>query len=65
MAPMKQPTFDSIMAKGESMAAQAEEFEIAEAFRTGIPPRNTFWERYDEIVDKAFEALSDNETVEA
>ena len=58
MAPMKQPTFARIMEEAERLAAASDDFEVAEAFRAGIPPRVTLWDRYDELVDEAWKMLN-------
>ena len=58
MAPMKQPSFEAIMEEAESLAAASDDFEVADAFRTGTPPRVTLRDRYDELVDEAWKMLN-------
>lgn len=55
---MKQPTFARIMEESERLAAASGDFEVAEAFRTGTPPRVTLRDRYDELVDEAWKMLN-------
>jgi hypothetical protein len=55
---MKQPSFARIMEEAERLAAASDDFEVAEAFRTGIPPRVTLWDRYDELADEAWMTLN-------
>lgn len=58
LEPVKQPSFESIMEHAERLAAASDDFEVAEAFRTGIPPRVTLWDRYDELIDEAWRMLN-------
>ena len=58
LAPMKQPSFEAIMEESERLAAATDDFEVAAAFRDGVPPRVTLWGRYDELVDEAWRMLN-------